>query len=65
MLLLDLSPAPSFDPEADQQDSYPDEVMQSEWNPILKEIHSLLDDHQETGGPRPESMADSGLRKQR
>ena len=65
MSILDLSPAPYSDSEVAQQDSYPDEVMQSEWNPILKQIQSLLDENQETLNARPETPADSDLRKQR
>ncbi len=50
MLILDLTTGQFSDPEAedsDQRDSYPDQVLNSEWNPVLTEIQSIHIHNQE------------------
>ncbi len=41
MLILDLTTGRFSEPDADPQDNYPDEVLESEWNPVLSEIQSV------------------------
>jgi hypothetical protein len=52
MTLHDLSSIGRSNPEQEMepevQEDYPDEVLESEWNPVLEEIHHLLADTQES-----------------
>jgi hypothetical protein len=41
MLSYDLSSNRFLEPETEQQDDYPDEVLESEWSPVLAEIQSV------------------------
>ncbi|MCU7933180.1 MAG: hypothetical protein KZQ90_20490 [Candidatus Thiodiazotropha sp. (ex Codakia rugifera)] len=43
MLMFNLFTEHQFDKEVDLEPAlYPDEVLESEWNPVLDEIHSTL-----------------------
>ncbi|MEN8130513.1 MAG: hypothetical protein ABFS45_10045 [Pseudomonadota bacterium] len=53
MLILDLTTGKFSEPDPDQQDNYPDEVLDSEWNPVLTEIQSIQSIEQETSKPDP------------
>jgi len=42
MMLRNLNQTDFPDPDSEPQEDYPDEVLESEWNPVLEEIHALL-----------------------
>lgn len=63
MLTLDLTPSTQPDSERDQDDNYPEEVMQSEWNPTLKEVHTLLVGNHERVDSNSEIIDRPDLRK--
>lgn len=60
MLILDLNTNCFSEPDTEQQDSYPDEVLQTEWNPVLAEIQQVQPDSQEPSKPAP-AVVDAGL----
>ena len=45
----------NLDTEQESQENYPDEVLESAWNPVLVEIHNLL------ASPPEPSKTDSNL----
>lgn len=53
MLTLDLTSGDFSEPDTDPYDDYPDEVLESEWNPVLTEIQSIQSSEQETSKPDP------------
>jgi hypothetical protein len=55
------NPDPEMLPET--QEDYPDEVLESEWNPILEEIHSLIPNRPEPSKPRPTLVDAAKLRR--
>ncbi len=54
MLILDLTTDHFSEPDTDPQDNYPDEVLESEWNPVLSEIQSVQRFEIESSKPGPE-----------
>ena len=54
MLILDLASSLDSEEETDQLDNYPEEVLESEWNPVLAEIHSLQPSGPGSTKPDPE-----------
>jgi hypothetical protein len=67
MTFLELSsiglshPESERDPEA--QEDYPDEVLESEWNPVLEEISSLLPNPPEPRKPGTPVVDTAGPRR--
>jgi hypothetical protein len=57
MTLLDLSSIELLNPESEMepetQQEYPDEVLESEWNPVLEELHTLVTNTPESPKPLP------------
>ena len=62
MLILDLTTGRFTEPDTDRQDDYPDEVLQSEWNPILAEIQSVQSSTPEPSKPAP-GVIDATLKR--
>ena len=55
MLILDLTSDHFSESDTDQEgNSYPDEVLKSEWNPVLAEIRSVRTSGWEPSKPAPE-----------
>ena len=53
MTNFDLSTNRLLDTEPETQEEYPDEVLESEWNPILAEIQSVRPNMPEPPKPVP------------
>ena len=55
MTLLDLNHKGLANPESEVEpavpEAYPDEVLESEWNPVVKEMHTLLSSRPEPSTP--------------
>ena len=61
MLILDLSTGRFSESDTDQRDNYPDEVLHSEWNPVLAEIQPVRSGVPEPSKPLPE-VIDAALK---
>ena len=60
MLILDLTTGQFIGPDSDQPDNYPDQVLDSEWNPVLTQIQSIQTNNQEPSKP-PTQIIESAL----
>lgn len=62
MLILDLTTGQFAEPEdTDQRNSYPDQVLDSEWNPMLTELQSIRPERQEPLMPAAPQIVGAAL----
>ncbi|MCU7810943.1 MAG: hypothetical protein KZQ77_06865 [Candidatus Thiodiazotropha sp. (ex Notomyrtea botanica)] len=62
MLMLNIFNDDSFDDDVESEPArYPVEVLESEWNPVLNEIHSSLNLNDEPANKKEDDLSDKNV----
>ncbi|MCU7853942.1 MAG: hypothetical protein KZQ80_17220 [Candidatus Thiodiazotropha sp. (ex Monitilora ramsayi)] len=62
MLMLNIFDDESFDDDIEPESAqYPVEVLESEWNPVLSEIHSSLNLNDEPANKKEDDLSDKSV----